>query len=170
LIAADRRGARAPSGLSTELFAQLDRMNEELGYFKPRSSRWSIHAGVVGQGVGEPPEQIAPRDDLAQQRLVAPELVGAGCPQRLGDDAHEKVELYGEPRAALRLIALEESRLREEGSQFLHVAVQENVLPRDQHVVENEDGVIQPRGESPPIPSFEPLSLFFMVAVARNES
>jgi hypothetical protein len=31
----------APSGLITELFAQLDQMNEELGYFEPRSSRWA---------------------------------------------------------------------------------------------------------------------------------
>ena len=27
---------RAPNGLITELFAQLDQMNEELGYFEPR--------------------------------------------------------------------------------------------------------------------------------------
>ena len=27
----------APNGLITELFAQLDQMNEELGYFEPRS-------------------------------------------------------------------------------------------------------------------------------------
>ena len=27
---------RAPNGLITELFAQLDQMNEDLGYFEPR--------------------------------------------------------------------------------------------------------------------------------------
>ena len=27
---------RSPTGLITELFAELDRMNEELGYFEPR--------------------------------------------------------------------------------------------------------------------------------------
>src|SRR5262249_20236798 len=97
---------------------------------------------IVGHGVGEPPEQIAPGDDLAEQRLVAAEFIGTGRPQRLGDDADEEVELDREARAALQLIALEESGLRKEGPQFFDVTVQGDVWPRKQQVVENEDGVV----------------------------
>ena len=58
---------------------------------------------VLGHGIGEPPEQVAPGDDLAEHRLIAAEFIGAGRPQRFGDHADEKVELYSKPRAALEL-------------------------------------------------------------------
>src|SRR5262249_59401338 len=59
--------------------------------------------------VRDRPEQVAPRDDLAQHRLVAAELVRARRPQRLGDDSDQEVELDREARAALELIAVEEA-------------------------------------------------------------
>src|SRR5262249_27953610 len=48
-------------------------------------------------------------------------------------------------RSALAMIPTRKSSFtanRVQPSQFLHVTVQQDVFPRDQHVVENEDGVI----------------------------
>ncbi len=98
--------------------------------------------GIERHGVGQRPEQIPPGDDLAQHRLVAAELVAAGGAQRLGDHAHQEIELDRQPRAALELVAGEEARLREEDLQLVEVAVQEHVLPWNERVVEHEDGVV----------------------------
>ena len=56
--------------------------------------------------------------------------------------ADHEIELDGEPGAALELVALQEPGLRIEHLELLEVAVQQHVLPGDQHVVEHEDGVV----------------------------
>src|SRR5207245_3083382 len=76
---------------------------------------------TCSHGIGERPEQIAPRDDLAQHRLIAAEVLRSGGAQRLGNDPDQKIELDREPRAALELIAGQESRLREENLQLFEI-------------------------------------------------
>src|SRR5690349_20914819 len=97
---------------------------------------------IVRHGVGKRPEQIPPRDDLTEQRLVAAELVRARRLERLGDHTDQEVELDREAGAALELIALQEARLREEDLELLKIAMKQHVLPRDQDLVENENRVV----------------------------
>ena len=62
--------------------------------------------------------------------------------QRLDKDANQEIELDCEPRAALELVAGEEPGLGKEGLELLQIAVQQHVFPRNERVVEDEDGVV----------------------------
>ena len=98
--------------------------------------------GVVGHGIGQRPEQIAPADDFADLRLHAAKAVDAGGARRLDQNADQKIELHRQPHAALHGEAVEEAGFRIEILQPLDVAVDEHVLPGDERVVEHEDGVV----------------------------
>ena len=126
----------APIGVAGE--HPVARAGLRIGQHRVAHPRHRVHR----HRVGDRPEQVAPRDHLAEHRLVAAELLGAGGAQRLGDDADHEIELYRQPRAALELVAVEKARARIEHLDLLDVAVEQHVLPRDQHVVEHEDGVV----------------------------
>src|SRR5581483_5135521 len=75
-------------------------------------------------------------------RLHAAEALHAGGARRLGEQAGDEIELHGEPRAGLHGEAVDEAGAGIELLQPLHVAVNEHVLPGDEDVVEDEDGVV----------------------------
>ena len=52
------------------------------------------------------------------------------------------MELHGEPCAALQREAVEESRARIEVFEAFDVAMNEDVLPRDERIIEHEDGIV----------------------------
>ena len=68
---------------------------------------------------------------------------------RLEQQAGDEVELDRQPRAAMHDEARQEAGAREEVVGLLDVAVDEDVLPGDQHLVHDEDGVVlvEPRRE-----------------------
>ncbi len=97
---------------------------------------------IVHHAVRERPEQIPPRDHFAEHGLVAAELVAAGGVERFRQEPRHEIELYGKARAALEAEAVEEPRARIEAENLVGVAVNQHVLPGDQHVVEHEDRVV----------------------------
>ena len=98
--------------------------------------------GIARHGVGERPEQVAPADHLADLRLHAAERLHAGGARRLVEQADDEIELHREPRAALQGETVEEAGARIEALQPLDVAMNDHVLPGDERVVEDEDGVV----------------------------
>ena len=99
-------------------------------------------ARIAHHGVGQRPEQVAPGDHLADVRLHAAEVLGAGRLGRLQQQAGDEVELDREPRAAVDDEARQESGAREEVVGLLDVGVDEDVLPGHQHLVHDEDRVV----------------------------
>ena len=98
--------------------------------------------GVVGHGVGQGPEHVAPGDDLAEKGLVAAAVVAAGGVQGLGEQAGEEIQFHGEAGAALEQEAVEEAGGGEEAEDARGVAVDQHVFPGDEDVGEHEDGVV----------------------------
>ena len=92
--------------------------------------------------IGQRPEQVSPGDRLTQQHLVAARLIAAGAAQRLGQQAADEVELDREARAALELKAVGEARARIEAQHASRIAVDEDVLPRDEDLVQDEDRIV----------------------------
>ena len=97
---------------------------------------------VVGHGVGQRPEQVAPADRLADLGLHAAEGFDAGGARGLVEQPADEIELHGDARAALQREAVDEAGARIERLQPLDVAMDDDVLPGDEGVVEHEDGVV----------------------------
>ena len=97
--------------------------------------------GVVAHRVGQRPEHVPPREDLADRGLDAAELDRPGRLDRLDEHAGEEVELHREPGAALHQRTPDEAGQVVRGRD-LEVAVDQEVLPRDQRVLEDEHGVV----------------------------
>ena len=104
---------------------------------------------VAHHRVGEAPEEVPPGDHLADIGLHAAIVLGARRLDRLQQQAGDEIELDREPRAAVHDEARQEAGAREEVVGLLDVAVDEDVLPGDQHLVHDEDGVVlvEARGE-----------------------
>ena len=98
--------------------------------------------GVAGHGIGQRPEQIAPADHLADLRLHAAEGLHPGRARSLTSSPAMKSSFTAKPRAALEGEAVGKARARIELLQPLDVAMDEHVLPGDEGVVEDEDGVV----------------------------
>ena len=98
--------------------------------------------GRARHGVAEAPEQVAPRDRLADRGLHVAALRRADHVDGLEQQSRDEVELHREPRAALEHRARMETRVREERVGPLDVLVDEHVLPRHENLVEDEDRVV----------------------------
>ena len=88
------------------------------------------------------PEQVAPRQHFADLRLHAAEVLRAGRFDRLQQQPGQEVHLDRQARAALEHEPRQEPRAREEVVHLVDVAVGEDVLPRHEHLVEDEDRVV----------------------------
>jgi hypothetical protein len=75
-------------------------------------------------------------------RLHAPERLDAGRPRGLPQQPDDEIELDREPGAALQREAVEKTRLRIKVLQPLDVAMDDDVLPGNERVVENEYRVV----------------------------
>ena len=85
---------------------------------------------------------MTPGDDLANIGFDAAEAAGSGGFGRLDQQAGDEVELDREPGAAMQLKARHEAAAREEGVGLFHVAIDEDVLPRHEDVIHDEDRVV----------------------------
>src|SRR5262249_23606182 len=105
--------------------------------------------GIEGHGVRQRPEHIPPADDLADLRLHAAECLHPCRARRLVEETRDEIELHGKPGAPLQCEAVEKSGARIEVLEALHIAINEDVLPWNERIVEHEDGVvlIEARGE-----------------------
>ena len=99
-------------------------------------------AGVAVHGVGQRPEQVAPGHHFADLRLHAAELQGAGALQGLVEGAGDEVELDRQAGAALHREQPAEAALGEPLLAALEVAVDQYVLPGDEHLVHHQDRVV----------------------------
>lgn len=99
-------------------------------------------AGVAVHGVGQRPEQVAPGHHFADLRLHAAELQGAGALQGLVEGAGDEVELDRQAGAALHREQPAEATLGEPLLAALEVAVDQYVLPGDEHLVHHQDRVV----------------------------
>ena len=99
--------------------------------------------------LGQRPEGVAPGQDFADLHLGAALLLNAERVQGLEHDAGQKVELDGEPRAAVHGEARNEARAGKEVVGLVQIAIDEQVLPRHEHLVQDEDRVVlvQARGQ-----------------------
>ena len=98
--------------------------------------------GRARHRVTQAPEEIAPGDGLADRRLHVARLARADGVHGLQDQAGDEIQLDRQTRAPVEHRARQEAGAREEHVRLLHVFVHEDVLPRHQRVVENEDGVV----------------------------
>src|SRR6266511_553205 len=116
-----------------------------IGQYRAIGARIRVH----GHGGGEAPERMAPRQHLAHRRLHAAELVGSGGLDRFHEQTRDEVELHRQPRGAVEGEAVQEARNREEVRDLLEVAVDQDVLPGDQYVVQHQYGIVfvEPAGE-----------------------
>ena len=105
--------------------------------------------GVAHHGVGEAPEQVPPGDHLADIGLDTAIVLGARGLHRLEEKAGDEVELDREPRAAMDDEARQEAGAREEVVGLVEIAIDEDVLPGDEHLVHDEHSVVlvETRGE-----------------------
>ncbi len=99
--------------------------------------------------VAERPEGVAPGQDLPD---LHPRAGGAAIADRLRglqQETRQKVEFYGEARAPVHAKARDESRQREVAVGLVEIAIEEDVLPGHEHLVEHQDRVVlvEPRGE-----------------------
>ena len=95
----------------------------------------------MAHGVGQRPERVAPGEDLADAGLDAAEGDRPRRLERLDEHAGEEVELDRQARAALEHRPPDEPR-EVVGAGDLEVAVDQEVLPRDQRVVEHQHRVV----------------------------
>src|SRR5262249_13898708 len=84
----------APVGVAGEY--AIARAGLRIRQHRAAAPRHRIHR----HRIRDRPEKIAPRDDLAEHRLIAAEFIRASDAQRLRDQADEEIELHGETRAA----------------------------------------------------------------------
>ena len=86
--------------------------------------------------------EIPPRNHLAEHGLIAAELVAAGGVERFRQQPGHEIELHRETRASLEAESVEKAGARVEAQNLVGVAVNQHVLPGDQHVVEHENRVV----------------------------
>ena len=81
--------------------------------------------------------------------LGAAQLLPAYRLNSLEQQAAEEIELDRKTGAAVQGEARNKARAGEEGVGLVHIAVDKQILPRDEHVVQNQDGVVfvQTRGQ-----------------------
>ena len=70
--------------------------------------------GIIGHGIGQRPEQVAPGHDLPQQHLITARFVSACAAQGFGQQAGDEIQFNRETGAALELEAIGEPRARVE--------------------------------------------------------
>ena len=85
---------------------------------------------------------MPPDHQLADVALHLPELVGAVDLHGLHQQAADEVELDRQPGGAVHGEPRHEAGVVEEGVRLVQVAVDEDVLPRDQCLVEHDDRVV----------------------------
>src|ERR1700727_4106134 len=85
---------------------------------------------------------MAPGDDLVKQNLVPLCLVAAGAAQRLRQQPGNEIELDRKARAALEHGPEDEAGPHEEVQHAGGIAIDEDVLPRDKNLVQNEDRIV----------------------------
>src|SRR5258706_6575110 len=88
------------------------------------------------------PNRFPPADDFAELRLPAAECLDACRARRLVEETGDEIELHGKPGASLQSEAVEKSGARIEVLEALHIAMNDDVLPGNECVVEHENGVI----------------------------
>src|SRR6266850_228116 len=98
--------------------------------------------GVHAERGGQRPDQVAPADHLAKSHLHATEVVRAVGGDALGEQAGHEVELDAESRAGLQVVAAEEAGGTVKRVRLLDIAVDENVLPRNEGIIEKQHRVI----------------------------
>ncbi len=98
--------------------------------------------GFPHHRLGQRPEHVPPREHLAHVRLHAAVVLRPRRLHSLEQKARDEIELHGEPRAAVHHEPREESGSGEEVVRFLHVPVDEHVLPGHEHVVHDEHRVV----------------------------
>ncbi|PTQ50700.1 MAG: hypothetical protein HSCHL_1196 [Hydrogenibacillus schlegelii] len=105
--------------------------------------------GIAHLRFGKRPEQVPPGDDLPDAGLNAAKIFDTRRLDCLEHKPRDKVELHREPRQTVQRKAMDKPGEREEGVDLFHVAVDEDVLPRDQDLVKHQDRIvlIQAAGE-----------------------
>jgi len=98
--------------------------------------------GRIDHRVGESPKDIAPREDLADLHLRRSRINRSGRFTCLENQSGEEVQLHCQPRTAVQREARDKAGERKKTVRLLEVAIDEQVLPRHQHLVHDEDGVV----------------------------
>src|SRR2546425_11121462 len=98
--------------------------------------------GRAYHGISNGPEQVSPCQYFADAHLHTTEVLRSCRLHRLEEEPGDKVQLHREPHTAVQGKAGDEARHREEGVDLLQVPVHEDVLPRNEHFVKNEHGII----------------------------
>ena len=90
--------------------------------------------------------------------------------QRAGNQAGDEIELDRVAGAALEAEAVQEAGARIEAQDLVGVAVDQHVLPGDQHLVQHEDRVVlvEPRGQRVVIGRAEPRR-DFLIRIAADQ-
>src|SRR5262245_4390693 len=88
------------------------------------------------------PDQVAPADYVAERHLHTTKVVRAVGRNAFGEQPRHEIQLDAEPRARLQVVTAEEAGVAVKGVRLLDIAVDENVLPRDERVVEEQDRVV----------------------------
>ena len=102
--------------------------------------------------------------------MVAAKIVATGRVQRAGDQPGDEIELDRVAGAALKAEAVQEAGARVKAQDLVGVAVDQDVLPGDQHLVEHEDRVVlvEARGQRIVVGGAEP-GRDFLVGIAADQ-
>src|SRR5262245_42050192 len=98
--------------------------------------------GVDTERGGERPDQVAPANHLTECYLYPTKVVRAVGRDALGEQTGHKIELDAESRARLQVVAAEEARGTVKGVRFFDIAVDEDVLPRNEGIIEQQHRVV----------------------------
>ncbi len=147
LVAGRSNERAAAEGLGHDLLdlrprhrAEESHEHSELGPGDRRAARPLLR--VERQRRCQRPHQAAPTHQLAELRLDAAELGRSVRLECLGDQAADEVELDRQSCSRLQRVAVHEPGRGVEAGRLLDVAVDEHVLPGDERVVEDHDGVV----------------------------
>lgn len=97
---------------------------------------------VAGHGGGQRLQQVLQGDQLAEGRLYPAEALGAIGAHAEGKQADHQFQLHPEADAGLEVVQVGEARLGIEAGGAAQVAVDQDVLPGNQRLVEQQHAVV----------------------------